>query len=137
MEYIYDSFVFYSSWMDYFKGVEEEFGPDYAREAMWCAINYITTGEMLTTKKSIIGFIEGVVMPMVTAAKKRYTRSVENGSKGGRPSIELDMEHVFCLKEELKTWKAVAAHLGIDEDTLRKKRKEWENSTQERENILK
>lgn len=137
MEYQYDSFIFYSSWLDLLKGFEEDFGAEFAKEALWCLINYAATGEMLTTKKTIIGFIEGVAMPMITAAKKRYARSVENGSKGGRPSIELDMEHVFCLKEELKTWKAVAAHLGIDEDTLRKKRKEWENSTQERENILK
>lgn len=68
----------------------------------------------------------------IQRAKDRYVAAVENGRKGGRPSKNLDKEEVLQKKEELKTWKAVAKFYGIDEDTLRKLRKNWETEKTEK-----
>jgi hypothetical protein len=62
----------------------------------------------------------------ISAAKDRYAASIENGKKGGRPIIELVEAEVMAKKAELKTWKAVATHFGVTEQTLRNKRSEWE-----------
>ena len=60
-------------------------------------------------------------------ATARYAKAIENGSHGGRATIELDEEEVMQKKAELKTWGAVAKFFGVDEKTLRKRRTEWEN----------
>ena len=71
----------------------------------------------------LYGFEQSITS--IQRAKDRYIAAVENGSKGGRPSKNLNKEEVLQKKEELKTWKAVAKFYGIDEDTLRKIRKSW------------
>ena len=123
----YETFVFYGSWRETLEGFREDFGEEYAKEALWNLMTLATAGDIETTKKSIIGFITGAVMPNIDAAKARYAAQVENGKKGGRPTINLNQEEVMQKKTELKTWKAVAAHYGISEQTLKNKRDEWEN----------
>lgn len=124
----FDNFVFYGSWRETLEGMREDFGEDYAKEALWNIMLAATAGDIETEKKFIISFISGAVMPNINKAKDRYAAAVENGKKGGRKKIELNQEEVMRLKAELKTWKAVAAHLKVDEDTLRKCRKEWEKT---------
>jgi len=123
----YDNFVFYGSWRETLEGFREDFGDEYAREALWSLMTVATAGDIETTKKSILGFITGSVMPNIDAAKNRYAAAVENGKKGGRPRVELKKEEVMKKKEELKTWKAVASYYKISEQTLKAKRDEWEN----------
>ena len=123
----YENFVFYGSWRETLEGFREEFGDEYAKETLWNLMTCATAGDIETTKKSIIGFVSGAVMPNIDAAKKRYEASVENGKKGGRPPLTLNKEEVMKKKLELKTWKAVAAYYGVTEQTLKKKRDEWEN----------
>ena len=124
----YDNFVFYGSWRESLEGFREEFGDQYAKEVLWNMMLLATAGDIETEKKSIIGFLNGAVMPNINAAKDRYAACVENGKKGGRPQIKLNQEEVMKMKGELKTWKAVAENLDISEDTLRKQRKEWEKA---------
>lgn len=123
----YENFVFYGSWRETLEGFREDFGDEYAKEALWNLMLVATGGDVETSKKSILGFISGSVMPNINAAKTRYAAAVENGKKGGRPTINLDEEEVMKKKAELKTWKAVAAHYGISEQTLKSKRDEWKN----------
>lgn len=87
-----------------------------------------TGGDIETDKKSIVNFIHGCCLPNIVAARDRYNKAVEGGKKGGRPRVQVDKEECLSLKKEFKTWKAVAAHYQIDEDTLRKIRKEWEEA---------
>ena len=125
----YDNFVFYGSWRDTLEGFREEFGDDYAKEVLWNIMTCATAGDIETQKKSIIGFISGSVMPNIDAAKGRHKKAIADGQKGGRPQVSLEQDEVMKKKKELGTWKAVAKHFGVDEDTLRRVRKSWETSS--------
>ena len=131
----YDNFVFYGSWREALEGFCEDFGEDYAKEVLWNLMTFGTNGEINTNKKSIEGFINGTVAPNIGAAKDRYKASIENGKKGGRPSIELDMDEVYQKKEELGTWKAVAKYYGISEQTLKNKRDQWQSIPKNPKNL--
>ena len=123
----YDNFVFYGSWRETLEGFLEDFGEEYAKEALWNLMTCATAGDIQTDKKSIIGFVNGCCMPNVDAAKDRYAAAVKNGKKGGRPVIQLDEAEVMAKKKELGTWKKVAAYFNVSEQTLKTKRNEWEN----------
>ena len=71
----------------------------------------------------------------IDAAKGRREKNQEDGSKGGRPAVRFERELIEQKKQELKTWKAVAEFLGIDEKTLRKIRSGWEEEKTEKREI--
>lgn len=123
---MFDNFVFYGSWRETLEGMADDFGADYAKEALWNIMTAATAGDITTEKKFIISFINGAVMPNINKAKDRYAAAVENGKKGGRTPINLKEDEVMEKKKELKTWKAVAEHFEVTEQCLRNKRKEWE-----------
>lgn len=127
----YDNFVFYGGWRETLEGFREDFGDDFAKEALWNLMLMATAGDVETDKRSILGFLTGTVMPTINKAKDRYAAAVKNGKKGGRPTVQLDKEEVMKKKKELKTWKAVAQYYEIEEDTLRKIRKQWEINEEE------
>ena len=64
----YTNFVFYGSWRETLEGFRDDFGEDYANEALWNLMLAATGGELETDKKSIIGFVRGACMPNVEAA---------------------------------------------------------------------
>ena len=123
----YDNFVFYGSWRESLEGFREEFGDDYAKEALWNLMLVATAGDIETERKSIIGFINGAVMPNVNKAKDRYATAIENGKKGGRPKVDLNEQEVLAKKKELGTWKATAQYFGVTEQSLKNYRNQWEN----------
>ena len=123
----YDNFVFYGSWRESLEGFREEFGDDYAKEALWNLMLVATAGDIETERKSIIGFINGAVMPNVNKAKDRYAAAVENGKKGGRPKVNLNEQEVLEKKKELGTWKETAQFFGVTEQSLKNYRNQWEN----------
>ena len=115
----YDNFVFYGSWRESLEGFREEFGDDYAKEALWNLMLAATAGDIETERKSIIGFINGAVMPNVNKAKDRYAAAIENGKKGGRPKT-VDADKVLELKQEGMTNKQVAERLGCSVSSIEK-----------------
>ena len=115
----YDNFVFYGSWRESLEGFREEFGDDYAKEALWNLMLVATAGDIETERKSIIGFINGAVMPNVNKAKDRYAAAIENGKKGGRPKT-VDADKVLELKQEGMTNKQVAERLGCSVSSIEK-----------------
>lgn len=118
----YSNFVFYGSWRDTLEGFRADFGDDYAKEALWNLMLAATGNDIETTKRSIIGWIQGACLPNIAAAQIRY----EKAKNGGRPNIELDKEDCLLQKARLGTWKAVAEYYDIDEKTLRRIRNSWE-----------
>ena len=115
----YDNFVFYGSWRESLEGFREEFGDDYAKEALWNLMLVATAGDIETERKSIIGFINGAVMPNVNKAKDRYAAAIENGKKGGRPK-KIDDDRVLELKKQGMTNKQVAEALGCSISSIEK-----------------
>ena len=115
----YDNFVFYGSWRESLEGFREEFGDDYAKEALWNLMLAATAGDIETERKSIIGFISGAVMPNVNKAKDRYAAAIENGKKGGRPK-KIDENKALELKQKGMTNKQVAEALGCSVSSIEK-----------------
>jgi hypothetical protein len=129
-EIVNNSFVFYATNLEVIEALEET-NKDLAADFMKAVIEYGIYGEYDTTNPMI-----KVLMIQtgfgINKAKDRYAAAVENGKKGGRPKIELDEEEVLLKKQELKTWKAVAAYYGITEQSLKNKRNEWELNKNEK-----
>lgn len=131
---LYQRFTFMPGWRDMLEGMAEDFGLEYAQEALWNLMLVATfdstkqEGEqqLTTNKKSIIGFVQGCVEPVVNNTIKNYNKNKENGSKGGRPKKHVDVEWAFERYKELKNWEKVAAEMGVSPQTLRDARREYE-----------
>ena len=126
-----ESFVLYESVYKQFEILKKR-KPDAAADFIEAIMEYGLYGVVPDEESEVwlYGFEQSITS--IQRAKDRYTAAVENGSKGGRPSKNLDKEGVLQKKEELKTWKAVAKFYGIDEDTLRKIRKSWKTEEAEK-----
>ena len=130
----YNNFVFYGSWREALEGFKEDFGEDYAKETLWTLILLATTGEIETEKKSIIGFLNGTVLPNIKAAQDRYSKAIENGKNGGRTKIELPIEEIEDLISKGKTQKEVAALYNVSVDTIQRRLKEYRAGTAKPQN---
>lgn len=119
-----ESFVLYESVYKQFEILKKR-RPVVATDFIEAIMEYGLYGVIPDEESDVwlYGFEQSITS--IQRAKDRYIAAVENGSKGGRPSKNLNKEEVLQKKEELKTWKAVAKFYGIDEDTLRKIRKSW------------
>ena len=129
----YNNFVFYGSWREALEGFKEDFGEDYANETLWNLILLATTGEIETEKKSIIGFLNGTVLPNIKAAQDRYSKAIENGKNGGRTKIELPIEEEDLISKG-KTQKEVAALYNVSVDTIQRRLKEYRAGTAKPQN---
>lgn len=119
------SFVMYESAFKQAEILEERLGKEKAYEFLK-ALNEFGLYGVLPDESSevwLYGFEQTITS--VSRAKDRHSAAIENGKKGGRTKIELSKEEVMAAKDELKTWKAVAQHFGVSEQTLKNKRKEW------------
>lgn len=125
----YKNFMFMAGWRDVLEGFEQEFGSDYAREALWnlMLVGTLEGQEVTSNKPSIKGFVEGCISPVVKNSAKNYNKNRENGLKGGRPKIEIDMGRAYELYNGGMTWTKVAKELGVSVDKLRAARKECES----------
>ncbi len=126
-----ESFVLYESVYKQFEILKKR-KPDAATDFIEAIMEYGLYGVVPDEESDVwlYGFEQSITS--IQRAKDRYAAAVENGSKGGRPSKNLNKEDVLQKKEELRTWKAVAKFYGIDEDTLRKIRKSWETEKAEK-----
>ena len=127
----YQNFMFMAGWRDALEGMEQDFGIEYAKEALWnlMLVGTLEGQEPITDKQSIIGFVKGCIQPVVKTSTANYNKNKENGSKGGRPKIEIDVAEALRLHDEEKmNWDKVAEKLGVSTEKLRKARQEYENS---------
>ena len=125
----YDNFVFYGSWRETLEGFAEDFGEEYAHEALWNLMLCATAGDIKTNKKSIIKWINGSCVNNINSAKDRYAKAVENGKKGGRPT-EVNSEQITELKAEGLTNTQIANELGCSTKTVQRALKEVDKTRQ-------
>lgn len=125
----YDNFVFYGSWRETLEGFAEDFGEEYAHEALWNLMLCATAGDIKTNKKSIIKWINSSCVNNINSAKDRYTKAVENGKKGGRPT-EINSEQITELKAEGLTNTQIANELGFSTKTVQRALKEVDKTGQ-------
>ena len=132
----YKNFIFMAGWRDYLEGLVEDFGMEYAQEALWNLMLVATfdpdkqEGEqqLTTTKKSIENFVRGCVEPVIKSSTANHNKNRENGAKGGRPKKEVDVEWALKRYKELKNWEKVAAEMNISPQKLRTARNEYANA---------
>ena len=116
----YENFVFMGGWREALEGFEKDFGEEYAREVLWNLMLAGTNDDPKTDKKSILGFINGCLTPVIDKAKERHSQNQKNGGKGGRPKKDVDIEKAIQLHDmERKTWGEVAKILDVSVDTLK------------------
>lgn len=131
----YQNFMFMAGWRDMLEGMAEDVSLEFAQEALWNLMLVSTfvpsdeddKQELTTDKKMIVGFIQGCIEPVVKTSTSKYNKNKNNGIKGGRPKIDIDVAEAKRLHdEEGMKWKDVAKKMGVSEDTLRVARKEYE-----------
>lgn len=128
------SFVFYESvWKQY--QILEARRPDAAKAYLRAVVEYGLYD--IVPPQEDEAWLYGLeqTITSIDAAKERREKNKEDGSKGGRPAVRFERELIEQKKQELKTWKAVAEFLGIDEKTLRKIRSSWEEEKTEKREI--
>ena len=123
-----ESFVFYESVYKQAERLEKKLGKEVGYDFLKAVIEFGLYGVVPDDDDNAWLYGLEQTITSIGAAKNRYAAAVENGKKGGRKKVELNQEEVMKKKAELKTWKAVAAFYKIDEDTLRKVRKQWEKA---------
>ena len=128
------SFVFYESvWKQY--QILDARRPEAAKAFMRAVIEYGLYDIVPPEDDEVWMYGLEQTITSINAAKGRREKNQEDGSKGGRPAIRFERELIKQKKQELKTWKAVAEFLGIDEKTLRKIRSNWEEEKTEKPEI--
>ena len=128
------SFVFYESvWKQY--QILDARRPEAAKAFMRAVIEYGLYDIVPPEDDEVWMYGLEQTITSIDAAKGRREKNQEDGSKGGRPAIRFERELIEQKKQELKTWKAVAEFLGIDEKTLRKIRSSWEEEKTEKPEI--
>lgn len=128
------SFVFYESvWKQY--QILDARRPEAAKAFMRAVIEYGLYDIVPPEDDEVWMYGLEQTITSIDAAKGRREKNQEDGSKGGRPAIRFERELIEQKKQELKTWKAVAEFLGIDEKTLRKIRSNWEEEKAEKPEI--
>ena len=80
-----DNFVFYASWLDALRGLDETNSREFANEFLRQIVIYGVTGEIETDNPMIIGFINAMCKDLLDKSKKRHKTCIENGNRGGRP----------------------------------------------------
>ena len=128
------SFVFYESvWKQY--QILDARRPEAAKAFMRAVVEYGLYDIVPPEDDEVWMYGLEQTITSIDAAKGRREKNQEDGSKGGRPAIRFERELIEQKKQELKTWKAVAEFLGIDEKTLRKIRSNWEEEKTEKREI--
>ena len=128
------SFVFYESvWKQY--QILYARRPEAAKAFMRAVVEYGLYDIVPPEDDEVWMYGLEQTITSIDAAKGRREKNQEDGSKGGRPAIRFERELIEQKKRELKTWKAVAEFLGIDEKTLRKIRSNWEEEKPEKPEI--
>lgn len=118
----YLNFVFYGSWEKILSALPLE----TAKEMLW-QIKEIGIGKELNTDDALIkGIIEGTILPNIKAAQRKYETATENGSKGGRPRLDIDMERVAALKAQGKSNEEIGRIVGACKTTIQTRWAEYQ-----------
>jgi len=121
-----NAFVFYESFYDILQMLPS--AEDW-RMLIEAVCEYAFTGERdpLPTPALEIAFKHFQIS--IDSASARYDKAVEEGKKGGRPSVWIDRDEAEKLYAELGSWSAVADKMNVHRDTLRRARYAWQHQT--------
>lgn len=130
-----ESFVLYESVFKQAERLEKKLGKEMAWDLIKAVMEYGLYAVIPEEDNDIWLYGLEQIFTSIDAAKTRRGKNIIDGSKGGRPAIQLNEEEVVRKKEELKTWKNVASYYKISEDTLRAIRNDWSRKTEKPKNL--
>lgn len=70
-------------------------------------------------------------MPNIKSAKDRYATAVKNGSEGGRPRKNIDIEQILELQRQGKTQAEIGEIIGVSKNTIANRLREHKNQKPE------
>lgn len=114
-----NAFVMYRSYFNTYEILKKK-RPEDAHAFLDAIITFGFTGKMPDEDDDIWVYNLDTIFAQIAASSSRHAKAM--GNNGGRPSSQITAEQIYELMAIHKTWKAIAAELGIDEDTLRKLR---------------
>lgn len=118
-----NSFVMYRSFYNNFLKVKKDFGDEKALAYIEAILNFGFTGETPDEDSILWAFGLETMFNNIDASISRYERAEASG--GGRPGVAIEADQIYEQMALYNTWKEVAHALGIDEDTLRKLRNNY------------
>lgn len=107
------SFVFYRSWFDIVKTVEQTQGVDKAYEYIKSILELGLGEEYSTNDEFIKGIVTGACKESMLSCKNKYATAVSNGYKGGRPPKSL-IADIHRLHEEGLSVMEIAEQLSTN-----------------------
>ena len=118
-----DSFVFYESWSNIIDSLDLNTAKD-----MLYQIYLVGMGRQLNTDNELVkGIIKGAIEPSIKSAKARYQNSIINGSKGGRPPKDLDINEILKLQSQGLTYEQIGKQLDVSKNTIADRIKKYKN----------
>lgn len=108
-----ENFVSYASFLEAIEKLPTE--EDKAKAAL-ALLRLGHTGEWRTEGNILIEMLLTLAAPNIIAAKNRYSKAVEKGSRGGRPKV--DRVKIAQLKEEGLTSEEIADEMGCSTKTV-------------------
>lgn len=90
------------------------------REAMTGLLRFGFYGEQPQSDNPLVQAIYVSSIPSMQNARERWTKSVENGRKGGRPT-EVPIEEILDMKSKGMTNKGIADKFGCSEKNIEKR----------------
>lgn len=120
-----NSFIMYESAYKQVMHIANKVNPEAAIQLMNDLARFGLYGEW--PDEDSVSFIYGFeqMATSISSAIDRRNKNKTDGTKGGRPRIELDKVAIMAAYEELHNWEKVAARFNVSAKTLREKRKEW------------
>lgn len=117
-----ESFIFYKSFYD-----AAAQAPDEAarKDILWHLVEVCIGVKTIEDIPFPASAVAVQALASVESAKRRYDKSVEDGSKGGRPHKWIDKDEAELLYSDLGSWEKVADELNVDPKTLRRARAAW------------
>lgn len=112
-----ENFVFYASWLDALKGLDETNGREFSNEFLRQIVTFGVTGEIETDNVMIVGFINAMCKDLLEKSKNKYRACKANGQRGGRPR-QYDYDKIRALHDSGMSDEEIAAQVGCDPKTV-------------------
>lgn len=125
----FESFVFYESFYNHMQRLKEVKGVDVAYRFAEALCEFGLYGVLPQDNDEVWIYGLEQAFTSISAAKERYNKAIEDGAKGGRKKIDVDLEELKKLKELGWSNGRIGKELGVSESTISRRCKEicWED----------
>ena len=130
-----NSFVLYESVFKQYDTLDKRLGSEVSNNFIRAIMEYGLYGVVPDDDSDVwlYGFEQAITS--IEAAKTRRLKNMFDGSKGGRPRKEIDMDELDEQIEAGIPLKAIAGFFKVSEDTIQRRKKELEAAKPQNLNV--